>query len=113
VEPLAALASFLSHALAGEEEAAMAARTPEMEQDISNEWLWHVVAGAYSLLNHGDGALRALRAAVRLGFINYPKLSSDAAFLDCLGDDPGYRALLAEVEPRWRAVVDWESRTVL
>ena len=53
-------------------------------------------------------ALRALRAAVRFGFINYPSLA-DVTLARCLQEDPGYRALLAEVESRWNAVVEWES----
>ena len=51
-----------------------------------------------------------LSAAVRLGYLNHPYLSSEPSLVACLGDGPAYHALLEQVEPRWRALVDWEER---
>jgi hypothetical protein len=100
------------HALQGDADAATRTAVAEMEQPISNEWLWRLLAGVYAMLDRPADALRALQNAERLGFINYPNLTGDATLRDCVGDDPGYLELLAKVEPRWQAVVDWESRSV-
>ena len=102
------IATFFACALEGDEEGAIRAATAEMEQAISNEFLWAMMANAYALLGRSDDALRALRAAVRLGFINYPTLRSNVAISVCLGCDPEFQALLAEIKPRWKAVVTWE-----
>jgi serine/threonine protein kinase len=105
---LAALASFLSCALEGDEEGALRAITREAEQTISNEFLYLIMAQAYARLGRGDDALRMLGAAVRLGFISYPCLTTSATLIQCLKGDPGYGALLSEIKPRWERVVDWE-----
>ena len=104
----AALASFLWCALERDEEGAMRVAKPEMEQTISNEFLFLIMAQAYARLGRSDDVLRILRAAVRLGFINYPHLTTDAALVQCLKDDPEYHALLSAIKPRWQRVVDWE-----
>ncbi len=103
------MATFFICALEGDEEGAVQAVTPEMEQAISNEFLCAMMANAYALLGRKNDALRALRSAVRLGFINYRTLRSNAAISACLGGDQEFEALLAEIEPRWRSVVEWDQ----
>ena len=77
------------------------------------------MARIYAILGRADDALRLLRRAVELGFINHRALRASRALLDCLGGHPGFEALLAEIEPRWRAVVEWyrsigdDARTLL
>ena len=104
----AAIATFLGCAFLGDREAALRAATPEMEQAISNEFLCAMMANGYALLGRCDAALRMLRAAVRLGFINHPSIVANAAISSCLSAEPGFQTLLAEIEPRWNAVVAWE-----
>jgi hypothetical protein len=78
-----------------------------MERAISNEWLCLFLAQGWALLGRNDDALRALRTAARLGFINYPSLVAPDGPLAGLRGTPAFDALLAEVEPRWKAVVEW------
>ena len=66
------------------------------------------MAAGYAILGCKREAIRSLCTAVELGFINYPNLSADADFLESLRDDPEFQALMAEVKPRWEAVVEWE-----
>ena len=49
------------------------------------------------------------RTAVQYGFINYPNLSAHDAFLAPLQGEPAFMALMAELRPRWDAVVRWEA----
>ena len=50
-----------------------------------------------------------LRGALRQGFINHPNLAVHSEALEPLRSHAGFQAVLEEVEPRWRAVLDWEK----
>jgi TolB-like protein/tetratricopeptide (TPR) repeat protein len=102
-----AFASFLRSALVGDEEGALRAATPEVERVLTNEFLCVMMASGYALLGRREEALRALHSAVRLGFINYPTLTANATLSSCLSAEPAFQALLAEIEPRWKSVVEW------
>jgi hypothetical protein len=84
--------------------------TAETEGILSNESLCHMMTEAYGLLDLADDAVRLLRAAARLGFINYRHLTGDAPYLQILRPNPEFQALLAEIKPRWEAAVGWERR---
>jgi eukaryotic-like serine/threonine-protein kinase len=101
-------AGFLACALRGDVQGARHLATIEMEQMLSNEYLCYMMAGAYGLLDLTDDAVRLLRKAARLGFINYRHLTGDAACLQSLRANPEFQLLLAEIKPRWEAVVEWE-----
>ena len=47
-----------------------------------------------------------MRTAIEHGFIHYPHLSD--VFLESLRAEPEFQALMAELKPRWEAVVEWE-----
>ncbi len=49
-----------------------------------------------------------MRTAIEHGFINYPNLSEGALFLESLRAEPEFQALMAELKPRWEALVQWE-----
>jgi serine/threonine protein kinase/tetratricopeptide (TPR) repeat protein len=103
-----AMASFLRCALEGDQEGAVRAASLEMERAISNEFLWTMMAEGWGLLGRKEEAIRALRAAFELGFINYPSLHAGGAFLGDVRTERAYQALLLEMKPRWEAVVRWE-----
>jgi hypothetical protein len=110
-------ARFLLSALEGDSAGARRAVTPETERAISNEYLCLFLAQGWALLDRGDDAVRILRAAVRLGFINHRSLAAADGPLAGLRGTPAFDALLAEIEPRWKAVVEWhrgigEDRTL-
>ena len=50
-----------------------------------------------------------MRTAIEHGFINYPNLSEGALFLESLRAEPEFQALMAELKPRWEALVEWEQ----
>ena len=64
-----------------------------------------MMADAMTLLGRTDDALRWLRTAVQYGFINYPNVSANDAFLAPLRGESAFVALMAELRPRWDAVV--------
>ena len=98
---------FIRCALTGDEAEARRAKTPPVEQADGNEAFSRIMAGACARLGrHGD-ALQWLRAAVRRGFIHFPDLSTTVVF-DGMRVEPEFQDLLAEVKPRWEAVVEWE-----
>jgi hypothetical protein len=66
------------------------------------EYLALFLAGGYALIGRRDDALRWLKEAVRLGFINYPFFTR-APFLESLRGDAEFQALMQQVERRWRA----------
>ncbi len=66
------------------------------------------LADGYALIGRRADAQRWVRKAIELGFINYPFLAEHDAFLGEVRNEPGFRQLLAEVKPRWEAVVEWE-----
>lgn len=104
------LALFLMHALEGHREEAVRIATPEMVETVQNELASRMMATGYALLGCKREAIHCLRTAAELGYFNYPNLRADSRFLECLREEPEFHALMAEVEPRWHAVIDWERR---
>jgi serine/threonine protein kinase len=100
-------ASFFKCAIEGDADGALRVITPEMERSFSNEFLCLMIATGYAWLDRKDDAVRMLRAAVGLGFINYPHLTA-SALAESLKTHREYEALVAAVKPRWEAVVAWE-----
>ena len=90
------------------EEEALRIATPEMEQAINNDQACRMTADAYALLGRKGEALRWVRTAIEHGFINYPNLSEGALFLESLRAEPESQALMAELKPRWEALIEWE-----
>ena len=105
--PLGREASFLEHALTGDREGALPF-APVRDGVIQNEFAAMFTADAYALIGRRDDAIHWVRAAVEHGFINYPFLAEHDPFLDDVRAEPGFRHLMAEVRPRWEAVVEWE-----
>ena len=68
-----------------------------------------MIADGYVRLNRHDDALRVLRLAVRHGFINHPDLAMRSTTFEPLRGNAAFQAILTEIEPRWRAVVEWEA----
>jgi serine/threonine-protein kinase len=101
-------ATFLREAFAGDEASALRSTSRQMEEALTNEYLCLMMATGYALLERRDDALRMLRAAVDLGFINHPSLLANSVFRERYAGDPGFQGLLAEIEPRWRSVVAWD-----
>jgi hypothetical protein len=104
-----AWASFLERALAGDEEGALACGAL-LRNALQNEWDRIFVAEGYALLGHSDEAVRWVRSAVELGFVNYPFLSEHSRHFASLRDHPPFRALLEEVRPRWQKLIAWEEQ---
>jgi non-specific serine/threonine protein kinase len=104
-------AHFLRCALEGNEEEALRHVTPEMEQAIRNEFSCRIMSDAYALLGRRDDALRWLRRSIDFGFIHHPCLANDAQFLVELRGDPEFQEIMADLKPRWEAVVEWEVRS--
>jgi len=103
-----ALAKFLKCAYEGDEEGALRIGTADMERSVRNEQTCLMMAEGYALLGRKDDAMRRLRAAVQNGAINYPYVSTHSDFLAGIRDEPEFQALMAEVEPRWEAALEWE-----
>jgi|CXWL01.1.fsa_nt_gi TolB-like protein len=101
--------AFLSHALAGEREAALEHATA-LEGAVSNEFAARMVAEAFALLGLEDDALRWLGTAIRLGFVNHKALTKHAPFLAGLHERPEFHALLDPVRERWLGLVEWERQ---
>jgi tetratricopeptide (TPR) repeat protein len=100
---------FLERALAQDEAGALEHATA-LEGAVSNEFSARMVAEAFALLRRDDDALRWLRTAIRLGFVNHPALTEHAPFLAGLRDRPGFRELMDPVKERWQALVEWEQQ---
>ena len=109
--PLGPWAAFLSHALAGNREAALQ-HAAALEHAVSNEFAARMVAEAYALLGREDDALRWMGTAIRLGFVSYPAFSEHAPFLAGLRDRAAFRELLDPLRQRWLALVEWEQQHV-
>jgi hypothetical protein len=62
-----------------------------------------ILGCGYALIGRRDDALRWLRQAIDLGFINYPFLATRAPFLESLIGDAEYEALMQQVKRRWLA----------
>ena len=96
---------FLSRALQGDAEGAVRHVTPQLEKAASwTEYLALFLADGYSLIGHNDDAMRWLRTAVALGFINYPILSTRDPFLANLRSDPRFEELMRMVKARWQSL---------
>ena len=106
---LATQMRFFQHVLERDTIRALALLTPELENAFQNEYHCRIMADAMTLLGRTDDALRWLRTAIQYGFINYPNLSANDAFLAPLRAEPAFVALMAELRPRWEAVVRWEA----
>jgi hypothetical protein len=78
-----------------------------LEQAASwTEYLALFLADGYSLIGRNDDAIRWLRTAVGLGFINYPILSTRDLLLANVRYDPRYEELMRMVKARWQALRD-------
>ena len=97
---------FLSRALQGDAEGALRHVTPPLVQAASwTEYLALFLADGYSLIGRNDDALRWLRTAVALGFINYPYLATRDPFLASVRSDLRFTELLRGVRARWEAAL--------
>jgi serine/threonine protein kinase/tetratricopeptide (TPR) repeat protein len=106
--PLGDGASFLQHALRGDRAGALEVSTPQ----IGNEFAAIFMAEGCMLIERPEDALRWIRRAIDHGFINYPFLTRHDPFLSGLRSDARFIQMMAEVRPRWEAVLAWEeSRT--
>ena len=104
---------FLSRALQGDAEGAIRSVTPQLEQAASwTEYLALFLADGYSLIGRNDDAIRWLRTAVALGFINYPILSTRDPFLANLRSDPRFEELMRMVKARWQALGEHLARSL-
>jgi hypothetical protein len=101
-------AAFLHYALVGDRDRAMSF-APQEDAAIQNEFAAMFAADAFALLGCPDDAIRWVRNAVELGFINYPFLADYDPFFANIRNEPGFTQLLAEVKPRYEAVVAWEA----
>jgi serine/threonine protein kinase/tetratricopeptide (TPR) repeat protein len=92
----------LRHALHGDAEAVVATITPELHALLGSheQFSWHA-ARFYSLAGMKDVALTALRNAMRLGFINYPFVSTQDPFLEALRGEAEFDELMIEMKTRW------------
>ncbi len=104
---------FLSRALQGDGEGAVRHVSSPLEQAAAwTEYLALFLADGYSLIGRNDEAIRWLRTAVALGFINYPILSTRDPFLASLRSDPRFEELMRTVKPRWQALGEHLARSL-
>ena len=101
---------FLGAALRGDEEEALGYVTPEMDEAIHNEFACRFMAEAYALLGRNEDGLRWLRRAIGFGLVHYPSLAWDGRLLEGLREEPEFQAMMDKLEPRWRAIMEWEAR---
>lgn len=102
--PYGSLSAFLAQALKGDADAAVAQVTPLLDQSARwVEYLAWYLADGYALIGRRDDALRWLRQAIELGFINYPLLATRDPFLESLHDDAEFKELMQQVHRRWQA----------
>ncbi|HET9363231.1 MAG TPA: hypothetical protein VFO58_25960, partial [Vicinamibacterales bacterium] len=101
--PYGSISAFMARALQGDANAASRHVTPLVEQSARwVEYLALFLADGYALIGRRDDALRWLKEAVRLGFINYPFFTRDP-FLESLRGDAEFQALMQQLERRWRS----------
>jgi TolB-like protein len=99
----ARLALFLSHALAGNREAALALVTPDIEAVANATDVFpRLLAQGYALAGAPDLAITWLATAVDRGFINYPFLTRHDPFLESLRSDQRFETLMERVRERWQ-----------
>ena len=98
------LSAFLARALQGDAPNAVGHVTATLEQSAHwVEYLAWFLANGYALIGRRDDALRWLRETVDRGFINYPVLARLDPSLESIRGDAEYKALMQQVERRWRA----------
>lgn len=105
--PLAALTHIFKHSLLGQADAADALVSEDWEKSVWSDfqYTW-IMAQAQAALGRCDEALRWLERATERGFIHYPFLSTGDPLLANLRGNPGFEALMARVEKRWRDFED-------
>ena len=106
---LATQLRFFQHVLERDTIRALALLTPELEHAFQNEYHCRIMAEAMAMLGRTDDAHQWLRTAIQYGFIHYPNVSATDAFLAPLRGEPAFVAVIAELRPRWEAVVRWEA----
>jgi non-specific serine/threonine protein kinase len=98
----ARLASFLTHALAGNADGVHAALTPDIETAATATELFpRILAQGYAVAGMPDRALYWLEIAIERGFINYPFLARYDPFLASLRADPRFVQLMDFLRGRW------------
>jgi TolB-like protein len=100
----ARIAFFLSFAIAGKQQEAVATITRDIEAVATATDLFpRFLAQGFAFMKMPEPAMRWLRVAVDRGFINYPFLAHHDPFFSALRDDPQYIRLLEDVRERWEA----------
>jgi eukaryotic-like serine/threonine-protein kinase len=110
-DPHRHVAAFFRHAINGEAGPAEQVPIEALEAALCNEHLLRMIADGYARLDRHDDAVRVLRLAVRYGFINHPDLATHSVIFEPLRTSPDFQDLLAEIEPRWSALMERESPT--
>jgi serine/threonine-protein kinase len=107
--PLGDMSAFLQRALRGDRDAALRWVTPALEDRVHNEFAAMFLAEGYLLIGMKRDALRWVRRAIERGFINHPFLSEYDPLLADLRGDEQFVGMMAQVKPRWEAVIAWEG----
>ena len=107
-DPHRAEALFLAAALRGNEAEALRNLSGDAAARLHSEWDFLSLAGGHARLGRTAEAISWLRRAVRAGCINYPFMNGTSRLLAPLRGHPDFQALMADVKPRWEAVVAWE-----
>jgi eukaryotic-like serine/threonine-protein kinase len=99
------LAACFAAALTGDRDAVLACLDDDalaaIRGDLQFAWM---AAGCFATVGEKETALSLLAAAVDRGLLNFPLLAQFDPFLEPLRGDPGFEALAAEVEGRWKAL---------
>ena len=101
-------ALVLKAALEGDADAALEHGTPELHDRVRADHFVRTLADAYALAGLRDEAISWLRRAIGAGFTNYPCWTEHNPFVASLHDDPEFQEIMAELKPRWEALVEWE-----
>jgi serine/threonine protein kinase/tetratricopeptide (TPR) repeat protein len=107
-DPHRAAMLFLAHALRGDEGQALRHLAPAAVHRLQSEWDFLALASGYALIGQRTQGVASLRRATEAGLIHYPFMSERSHLLDGLRGEPAFEALMAEIRPRWEAVVAWE-----
>jgi TolB-like protein len=98
----ARIASFLTHAAAGDHFEAKLALTPQIESVAkATDMFPRFLAQGFAWAGMRVPALRWLRTAIDRGFINYPFLARHDPSFKALRSDPKFKELLAVARDRW------------